>query len=324
VTWFARLGDSDYEEDENGVRFHNRPRPPYLVPTLSQNEQASAPTLTHKTPGDPKRNSIIGWGAASAGAICIVVALLSTFVGKDRQSSAGKEKPRVAADATRASKAGRSGPTDFDGVAGLESAEQGTPGDETSAASDAVGRPVRRASDESERQDVRRIAARDNPVATPDANISPRGTSGTAKGALSAPVKNAAVGPKAPAPALVRAPRVAATPARPGRSAPAILGATAGAGLVRTPARWIGGGPSDADNRGGRYHGTVAVQVTVNRAGYVSRCAPVGGTGNTRLNAMTCRLVVQRARFTPAFDGQGRPIASQVYTTFVWGRRRLR
>ena len=49
MTWFARLGDSDYEEDENGVRFHNRPRPPYLVPTLSQNERVSAPTLTDKT-----------------------------------------------------------------------------------------------------------------------------------------------------------------------------------------------------------------------------------------------------------------------------------
>ena len=59
--------------------------------------------------------------------------LLSSFPGGDRQSSTGEEKPRVTADATRAS--GRGGawallllqpPTDLDGVAGLDPAEQGT------------------------------------------------------------------------------------------------------------------------------------------------------------------------------------------------------
>ena len=331
MTWFARRGGSEYEEDENGVRFHNRPRPRYLVPTLSQNEGASAPALTDKTLGDRKRISISGWGAATAGIFCIGIVLLSFFPGRDRQSSIGKEKPRVTADAARASRAGSGSgptaalrPTDLDGVAGSEPAKHETHGDGAPAASDALGRPIGRASDESKGQDVRRLAARENPAATGPANSSPRGTSQAAKGALSAPVKTAAARPKAPAPAPAHVPKAPATLPRPGGTAPAILGATARAGPVRTPARWIGGGPSDADNRGGRYHGTVGVQVTVNRAGYVSRCAPVGGSGNARLGTMTCRLVLQRARFTPALDEQGRPIASQVYTTFVWGRIRRR
>jgi periplasmic protein TonB len=330
VTWFTRPGDSDYEEDENGVLFHNRPRPPYL-PTLSQNERVSGPTLTDKTLGDHKRSSIIGWGAATAGAFCIGIVLLSSFPGEDRQSSTSKETPRVTADTTRVSGRGRSlgpnaaQPTNLNDVAASDPSEHATRAADTPAASNALGRPVKSASDERIKQDVRQVAARDNPVATRHANTSPRATPRDAKGASSAPVKTAAARPNAPvsAPALARAPRVAATPL-PRRVPPGILGATVGARLVRSPARWIGGGPSDADNQRGRYRGTVGVQVTVNPAGYVSRCAPIRGSGNAGLDTMTCRLVVQRARFTPAFDGQGRPTASQVYTTFVWGRTRRR
>ena len=122
-----------------------------------------------------------------------------------------------------------------------------------------------------------------------------------------------------------RAPAIATAPP-PARIAPAITGATAGAGsstgLVRRPARWLGGGPSDADNWGGRYQGTVAVKVTVGPSGRVSNCVPVRRSGNAGLDAMTCRLVQERARFNPALNAQGQPVVSQAYTTFVWGRRR--
>jgi len=94
--------------------------------------------------------------------------------------------------------------------------------------------------------------------------------------------------------------------------------------VIRSPAQWIGGGPTDADNRRGRYQGTVAVQVTVEADGRVSRCATVRGSGNAGLDEMTCRLVRERARFTPALDARGRPVASQAHTDFVWGRRRPR
>ena len=289
VTWFARLGDSDYEEDENGVRFHTRPRPSYLAPTLNQSERVSAPTLIDKTLNGQKRSSIVGWGAAAAGAVCIGIALLSYLPGGGRQSSTGEEKARVTADATRASGEGRrlgpiasEPPRDLDGGSGLDPAEQGTRGD-IPAASDALGRPVRRASD------VGKPAARGDPVATRHASTSPRDTSPAAKEPLSAPVKTAGARPKAEASALARVPGGSATAPRP--AAPAILGTTAGARLARTPARWIGGGPTDADNRRGRYQGTVGVQVTVNPAGHVSRCAPVRRSGNagTRCDDMPPR-----------------------------------
>jgi TonB family protein len=92
-------------------------------------------------------------------------------------------------------------------------------------------------------------------------------------------------------------------------------------GPIRRPARWVGGGPTDADNPQGRYQGSLAVQVTVGPGGRVSHCVPVRGSGSAGLDAMTCRLVRDRAQFEPALDAQGRPVASQAYATFVWGRR---
>ena len=86
--------------------------------------------------------------------------------------------------------------------------------------------------------------------------------------------------------------------------------------------QWIGGGPTDADNQQGRYQGTVALQVNVAPSGRVSNCAPVRGSGNAGLDALTCRLVRERARFTPALNPQGRPVVGQAYVTFVWERRR--
>lgn len=85
--------------------------------------------------------------------------------------------------------------------------------------------------------------------------------------------------------------------------------------------QWIGGGPTDADNQQGRYQGTVALQVNVAPSGRVSNCAPVRGSGNAGLDALTCRLVRERARFTPALNPRGRPVVGQAYVTFVWERR---
>ena len=85
--------------------------------------------------------------------------------------------------------------------------------------------------------------------------------------------------------------------------------------------QWIGGGPTDADNRRGQYQGTVALQVNVQPSGRVSNCAPVRGSGNAGLDRLTCRLVQQRARFIPARDPRGKRIVGQAYITFAWVRK---
>ena len=162
-------------------------------------------------------------------------------------------------------------------------------------------------------------------TAPPRARIAPAPTPPVARApAIATAPPRARIAP-APTPPVARAPAIATAPPR-ARIAPAITGAPVRAGssrrLARSPPQWVGGGPTDADNRQGRYQGTVAVQVTIAPGGRVSNCVPVRGSGNAGLDAMTCRLVQERARFTPALDAQGRPVVSQAYTTFVWGRRR--
>jgi protein TonB len=84
----------------------------------------------------------------------------------------------------------------------------------------------------------------------------------------------------------------------------------------------VSGGPSDADNRGGRYRGAVVVQFAVNSEGRVSSCSPVRSSGNRDLDALTCRLLVNRARFRPARDAQGRAVETDAHATYHWGRGR--
>jgi protein TonB len=66
----------------------------------------------------------------------------------------------------------------------------------------------------------------------------------------------------------------------------------------------------------------VVVQFTIEPSGSVSNCTPARPSGNAEMDALTCRIVVQRARFAPARDAQGRAVASQAHATYVWGRGR--
>jgi protein TonB len=133
--------------------------------------------------------------------------------------------------------------------------------------------------------------------------------------------------------ALTRTVILAPTPtqvaaASPGAStgAPIVSGTpTAGRAAASpsgSPARFLSGGPTNADNRRGRYRGTVGVQFTVEPNGGVSRCVTMRSSGDAALDGMTCRLVEQRVRYSPAVDPAGRPTASVASATYVWGRRR--
>ena len=86
------------------------------------------------------------------------------------------------------------------------------------------------------------------------------------------------------------------------------------------PAKLIGGSLLNSDNPRGRLRGTVTVEFTVQPNGTVSGCKAVPGSGNSALGARTCGLVLQRLRFTPAQDAQGRPVASVTRATYTWGQ----
>ena len=90
----------------------------------------------------------------------------------------------------------------------------------------------------------------------------------------------------------------------------------------RTPAKWVSGGLLDTDNPRGFLEGTVGVRFTVDRNGRATGCR--AGGANVALGSLTCKLVEQRLQFTPALDGAGRPVPSEIGTSYTWGRRRGR
>ncbi len=58
--------------------------------------------------------------------------------------------------------------------------------------------------------------------------------------------------------------------------------------------------------------GTVRVRLNVDTSGRVTGCSVSQSSGSSQLDQTTCRLLQRRARFTPARDNQGQPIADTV------------
>jgi periplasmic protein TonB len=50
----------------------------------------------------------------------------------------------------------------------------------------------------------------------------------------------------------------------------------------------------------------------------VSRCTVTSSSGVPELDALTCRLIVQRFRYRPSTDRYGRPIADTVEGEHEW------
>ena len=64
--------------------------------------------------------------------------------------------------------------------------------------------------------------------------------------------------------------------------------------------------------------GTVGVKVTVDATGRVSDCSVAHSSGFKALDAETCKVIQRKARFAPARDGQGHPVAGVLYGDISW------
>ena len=64
--------------------------------------------------------------------------------------------------------------------------------------------------------------------------------------------------------------------------------------------------------------GSVRVKIGVSAAGSATGCEVVGGSGNEELDATTCRVVMERARFEPATDIDGKAVRSIIVATVFW------
>ena len=64
--------------------------------------------------------------------------------------------------------------------------------------------------------------------------------------------------------------------------------------------------------------GVVGLSFRVEPSGLVSRCTVTQSSGVPELDALTCRLIVQRFRYRPSTDRFGRPIADTVDGEHEW------
>jgi TonB family protein len=72
-----------------------------------------------------------------------------------------------------------------------------------------------------------------------------------------------------------------------------------------------------AAQRDGR-EGTVRFEAQVDARGIVSDCVILQSSGHEDLDAATCRLVRQRARFAPGRDSDGSPVGGTYTTRVRW------
>lgn len=64
--------------------------------------------------------------------------------------------------------------------------------------------------------------------------------------------------------------------------------------------------------------GAVTVQLAINSSGGVAGCDVVKSSGSAALDGTTCRMIQRRARYKPATDGGGRPVAGVDRHTVRW------
>jgi TonB family protein len=69
--------------------------------------------------------------------------------------------------------------------------------------------------------------------------------------------------------------------------------------------------------------GRAEFRLAVDPRGRIGACVIVASSGHEDLDAATCRILTERARFRPAFDRRGRPVAGSHVGRVVWRMARI-
>ncbi|HST35733.1 MAG TPA: energy transducer TonB [Allosphingosinicella sp.] len=64
--------------------------------------------------------------------------------------------------------------------------------------------------------------------------------------------------------------------------------------------------------------GRVIVRIDVSPEGRATSCAALATSGSPEIDATTCRVIMARARFRPAIDAAGEPVAIRFVSTVTW------
>lgn len=64
--------------------------------------------------------------------------------------------------------------------------------------------------------------------------------------------------------------------------------------------------------------GTTTVRFEIGTTGRITSCSVISSSGNSALDAATCRVLQSRARFTPAKDSNGNPTTDSMTQSVKW------
>jgi len=84
------------------------------------------------------------------------------------------------------------------------------------------------------------------------------------------------------------------------------------------PGSWVMTADYPTDSLRANEQGSTGFTVTVDTQGRVKDCRISASSGSSRLDETTCRLVTQRARFTPATDSKDNPIEGTYSNRVRW------
>lgn len=84
------------------------------------------------------------------------------------------------------------------------------------------------------------------------------------------------------------------------------------------PGRWVTDDDYPPSARKRMFEGDAGFRLAVDRMGSVTNCEIISSSGFAILDETTCQLVKMRARFAPALDANGEPVASSYSNRVRW------
>ncbi|MEO5494151.1 MAG: energy transducer TonB [Sphingomonas sp.] len=87
---------------------------------------------------------------------------------------------------------------------------------------------------------------------------------------------------------------------------------------IDEPGSWVGPDDYPKDAIRANRQGRVMARLDVDATGHVTACRIATSSGTDSLNAKTCEILLVRAKFNPATDRRGRPIASTYSLPVRW------
>lgn len=93
---------------------------------------------------------------------------------------------------------------------------------------------------------------------------------------------------------------------------------SAPARAIDGPGSWVTNDDYPSKARYEKREGTSVFRLTVGTDGLPSDCKLLSSSGHADLDAAACSLVMERARFTPATDRQGKPVVGSYTNRVRW------